>query len=98
MKVRDRASFEFALVSAAVALDVSGGTVREVRIAMGGVAPKPWRASAVEAWLHGKPATTENFQAAAELAGQGATTTKDNAFKVKLVQRAVLRGLQLAAA
>ena len=98
VKVRDRASFEFAVVSAAVAMDVSGGTVREIRIALGGVAPKPWRAAEAEAALHGKPATTASFEAAAALAGQGATPTKDNAFKVALLQRAVLRGLQLAAA
>ena len=98
VKVRDRASFEFAVVSAAVALDVQGGTVREVRIALGGVAPKPWRLPQVEAALNGKPATEDNFRAAAELAGQGAVTTKQNAFKVKLMQRTVLRGLQLASA
>ncbi len=98
VKVRDRASFEFAVVSAAVALDVDGGMVREVRIALGGVAPRPWRLPQVEAALHGKPATEANFQAAAELAGEGATPTKDNAFKVKLMQRTVLRGLQLASA
>ena len=98
VKVRDRASFEFAVVSAAVALDVQNGTVRQVRIACGGVAHKPWRLSAVEAALHGQPATAASFAAATDLAGQGATPTKDNAFKVKLMQRAVLRGLQLAAA
>ena len=98
VKVRERASFEFAVVSAAVSIDVADGTVRDVRVALGGVAPKPWRVAAVEAALHGKPATLEAFQAAAALAGQGATPTKENAFKVKLMQRAVLRGLQLATA
>ncbi len=98
VKARDRATFEFAVVSAAVAIDVSDGTVREVRIALGGVAPKPWRATQVEAALHGKPATPEAFQAAAALAAEGATPTQDNAFKTKLMQRVVLRGLQLAAA
>ncbi len=98
VKVRDRATFEFAVVSAAVALDVDNGTVRQVRVACGGVAHKPWRLPQVEAALHGKPATEANFQAAADLAGQGATPTKDNAFKVKLMQRSVLRALQLAAA
>ena len=98
VKVRDRATFEFAVVSAAVALDVDNGTVRQVRIACGGVAHKPWRLPQVEAALHGKPATEANFQAASELAGQGTTPTKDNAFKVKLMQRSVLRALQLAAA
>ena len=98
VKVRDRASFEFAVVSVAVAIDVSGGTVREVRVALGGVAPKPWRLPQVEAALHGKPATEETFRMAADLAGQGASVTKGNAFKVKLMQRAVMRGLQLASA
>ena len=98
VKVRDRASFEFAVVSAAVVMDVSDGVVREIRIALGGVAPRPWRVPAVEAALHGGPATPAAFQAAAALAGQGAAPTQDNAFKVKLMQRAVLRGLQLAAA
>ncbi len=98
VKVRDRATFEFAVVSAAVALDVQGGVVHEVRIALGGVAHKPWRLPQVEAALHGKPATEDAFRAAAELAGQGATPTKDNAFKVKLMGRTVLRGLQLASA
>ena len=98
VKVRDRATFEFAVVSAAVALDVDQGNVRQVRVACGGVAHKPWRLPQVEAALHGRPATEANFQAASELAGQGATPTKQNAFKVKLMQRAVLRALQLAAA
>ena len=69
-----------------------------VRIAMGGVAPRPWRLSQVEAALQGRPATPESFQEAASLAGEGAVTTKDNAFKVKLMERAILRGLQLASA
>ena len=98
VKVRDRASFEFAVVSVAVAIEVSAGMVREVRVALGGVAPKPWRLPQVEAALHGKPATEENFQAAAALAGHGTSVTKDNAFKVKLMQRTVMRGLQLASA
>ncbi len=98
VKVRDRASYEYAVVSAAVALDVQAGMVREVRIALGGVAPRPWRLPEMEAALHGRPATAENFAAASELAGQGAAPTKDNAFKVKLMQRCVLRGLQLASA
>ena len=98
VKVRDRATFEFAVVSAAIALDVDNGTVRQIRVACGGVAPQPWRLPEVEAALHGAPATQEHFAAAAALAGQGTTPTKDNAFKVKLMQRVVLRGLQLAAA
>jgi xanthine dehydrogenase YagS FAD-binding subunit len=98
VKIRDRASFEFAVVSAAVALDVQDGMVRDIRVALGGVAPKPWRLSQVEAALHGRPATEDAFRAAAELASQGAQPASQNAFKVKLMQRAVFRGLQLAAA
>ena len=98
VKVRDRASFEFAVVSAAVALDVQGGTVREVRIALGGVAHKPWRLPQVEAALHGGPATEAAFRAAAGRAAEDAEPASQNAFKVKLIQRTVFRGLQLAAA
>ncbi len=97
-KVRDRASFEFAVVSAAVALDVQDGVVHEVRIALGGVAPKPWRLPQVEAALHGQAATDAVFAAASLLAGQGAHPASQNAHKVKLMQRTVLRGLQMAAA
>ena len=98
IKVRDRASFEYALVSAAVALDVQDGTIREVRIALGGVAPRPWRLPAVEAALHGHPATDGAFRAAADLASDGAKPGTQNAFKVTLMKRAVFRGLQLASA
>jgi xanthine dehydrogenase YagS FAD-binding subunit len=98
IKIRDRSSFEFALVSAAVALDIQDGTIREIRIALGGVAPRPWRLQAVEAALHGRPATDEAFRAAAELASEGAKPGPQNAFKVTLMKRAVFRGLQLARA
>jgi xanthine dehydrogenase YagS FAD-binding subunit len=98
IKVRDRASYEYALVSAAVALEVQDGTVREVRIALGGVGPKPWRLPQVEAALHGRPATDEAFRAAAELASEGAKPGTQNAFKVTLMKRTVFRGLQLAMA
>ena len=81
VKVRDRASFEFAVVSAAVALDVQDGLVREVRVALGGVAPKPWRLPQVEAALHGRPATDETFRTAAALASEGARPAAHNAFK-----------------
>lgn len=97
-KVRDRTTFEFALVSAAVALDVQDGTIREVRIALGGVGPKPWRLPQVEAALHGRPATEESFRTASLLASEGAHAASQNAFKVTLMQRTVFRGLQLAAA
>jgi xanthine dehydrogenase YagS FAD-binding subunit len=98
LKVRDRASFEFAVVSAAVALDVRDGLMHEVRIALGGVAPKPWRLPQVEAALQGRPAGDDAFQNAASLAGQGAQARSGNAFKITLMQRAVFRGLQMAAA
>jgi xanthine dehydrogenase YagS FAD-binding subunit len=93
LKVRDRASFEFALVSAAVALDVADGTIREARVALGGVAPKPWRATAVEAALRGRPAGAAAFTAAAALAAEGAHPAAHNGFKVTLAQRVVARAL-----
>ncbi len=71
LKVRDRASFEFALVSAAVALDIDGGTIRDVRVAAGGVGTKPWRLPEVEAALTGKPADAATLKAAADQAGAG---------------------------
>ena len=98
VKVRDRTEFAFAVVSAAVALDVQNGVVRDVRVALGGVGPKPWRLPLVEAALHGRPATLANFEAAAALASAGTTPASRNAHKVTLMQRLTLRGLQLAAA
>ena len=96
-KVRDRASYAFALVSVAAALDrAEDSTVRDVRLALGGVAPKPWRALAAEAALRGRPATEANFQAAAEAELAGAAPLRHNAFKVELAKRtivAVLAGL-----
>ena len=94
LKVRDRASFEFAVVSAAVALDVSGGTIREARVALGGVGTKPWRAPAAEAALRGKPVANDSFAAAAAAAVQGAHPASENGFKVVLAQRTVVRALQ----
>jgi xanthine dehydrogenase YagS FAD-binding subunit len=93
VKLRDRASFEFALVSAAVALEVADGVIRTARIALGGVAPKPWRAEAAEAALHGRPAGAPAFAQAAALATQGAQPASRNGFKVRLAQRAVARAL-----
>jgi xanthine dehydrogenase YagS FAD-binding subunit len=98
LKVRDRSSFAFALVSAAVALDIQGGTIRDARLALGGVGVLPWRLPAVEAALKGKQPTEAVFQAAAAQAGDGAQTTRMNAFKVILAQRTVLRALQTVAA
>jgi len=97
-KVRDRASFAFALVSVAAALDVRDGVVAEVRLALGGVATTPWRAREAERLLIGAPATEESFRraAAAELAP--AVARPDNAFKVELVQRTVVATLRQLAA
>jgi len=98
MKVRDRASFEFAVVSAAVALEIQGGVVRDARIAMGGVGTRPWRMLQVESALIGKSATDATWDAAADRAAEGAQPARQNAFKLKLMQRTVRRALQLASA
>jgi xanthine dehydrogenase YagS FAD-binding subunit len=92
-KVRDRASFAFALVSVAAAVQVEDGVVRDVRLALGGVAHKPWRALAAEEALRGRPATEESFSAAAEAELAGATPLRDNAFKVPLARNLVVRTL-----
>jgi xanthine dehydrogenase YagS FAD-binding subunit len=96
-KVRDRASFSFALASAAVALDLRGGTIRDARIALGGVATKPWRAKDAERALIGRTATLEAFRRAAAIALDGATPRDDNAFKVELARRTLVRALQRGA-
>lgn len=88
-KVRDRASFAFALVSVAAAIETEAGVVKDVRLALGGVALKPWRAFAAEAALIGKPATTESFRAAADAELAGAQPLRDNAFKVELAKRVI---------
>ncbi|SOE01592.1 FAD binding domain-containing protein [Blastococcus haudaquaticus] len=92
-KVRDRASFAFALVSVAAALDVRDGVVRDVRLALGGVAHKPWRASAAEYVLRGMPATEASFAAAVESELEAATPLRDNAFKVPMARNVVVRTL-----
>jgi xanthine dehydrogenase YagS FAD-binding subunit len=98
LKIRDRQSYEFALASAAVALDVGDNMVREARIALGGVATVPWRAKEAEAALKGRPLDQANLHAAAEAAFAGAHTQKHNAFKVALGQRTLVRALREAAA
>ncbi len=92
-KVRDRASYAFALVSVAAALDVAGGVVRDVRLALGGVAPKPWRAVRAEAVLRGAPATEEVFGRAAEAELADAQPLPGNAFKVPLARNVIVRAL-----
>jgi len=97
LKVRDRASYEFALASAAVALDLSGRTIRAARVALGGVGTKPWRSPEAEAALAGRPAEEATFRAAAEAALEGARPRKHNAFKVELAKRTLARALATAA-
>ena len=96
LKVRDRASYEFALSSAAVALEMDGEIVRHVRIGLGGVAYKPWRAHTAEAALIGKPLTEANAEAAAEVALHGAVTHGGNDFKPELARRTLVRALMQA--
>ncbi len=93
LKVRDRSSYAFALVSVAAALETSGNTINQVRIAMGGVAHKPWRATEAETFLTGKTATEANFQAAAEAEMRNAKPLEHNAFKVELGKRMIVRAL-----
>lgn len=97
LKLRDRASYAFALISVAAAVDVSGGQIQQARLAMGGVAHKPWRLTEAEAFLQGKPATAETFQQAAEVALKGAKPLEYNGFKVDLAKRAIRRSLTIAA-
>lgn len=97
-KVRDRASYAFALVSVAAALELDGDTVKTARLALGGVAHKPWRNREAEALLAGKPATRESFQAAADLIVAEAKPQSENGFKIDLARRAIVRGLEQAAA
>lgn len=98
LKLRDRASYEFALASAAVVLKVEGGKIRYARVAMGGVGTKPWRAHEAEATLVGKSADAATFRKAAEAALANAKPRKDNAFKVELAKRCVTRALTMATA
>lgn len=93
LKVRDRASYAYALVSAAVGLDVQGGTIRSARVALGGVGTVPWRVPAVEKALVGKPATEDTFRAAAALAVRDASPREHNKFKIELAQRTIVRAL-----
>jgi xanthine dehydrogenase YagS FAD-binding subunit len=93
LKVRERASYEFALVSTAVAIELVDGTVSSARVALGGVAPKPWRARAAEEVLVGGRLDAAAIAAAGAVAVRGARPLRDNAFKVRLAERAVVRAL-----
>ena len=97
-KVRERASYAFALVSAAAALDIENNTIKAARLAMGGVAHKPWRLAAAEQALVGQPATEASFRRAAEVAMQGAKAFKYNAYKLKLGPNTIVQALRTAAA
>jgi xanthine dehydrogenase YagS FAD-binding subunit len=92
-KVRERASYAFALVSVAAALDVEDSVVRDVRIALGGVAHKPWRATKAEEALREEPASEENFRTAADIELEDARPLRDNAFKVPLARNVITRTL-----
>ncbi len=96
LKLRDRASYEFALSSAAVVVRQSGGNIDFIRVALGGVATKPWRSHEAERALQGQPANAANFTKAAEAALQSAKPLHDNAFKVELAKRCLTRALGVA--
>ncbi|MGF6227175.1 xanthine dehydrogenase YagS FAD-binding subunit [Inquilinus ginsengisoli] len=98
LKVRERTSYAFAVVSAAAALRIEDGTIREVRLALGGVAAKPWRARAAEAVLAGARPGAAAFRQAAEAALADARPSGDNAYKIELARRVLVRALTLAAA
>ena len=96
LKLRDRASYEFALASAAVVLSVTDGKVTRVRIALGGVATKPWRSPEAEAVLVGRPAALDEFRKAAEAALRDARPQSENGFKIELAKRCLVHALKTA--
>ena len=98
LKLRDRASYEFALASAAVVLTISNGKISRARIALGGVGTKPWRSTEAEAALIGKTANDATFRQAAEAALQGAKPQSENRFKIELAKRCLTHALRTAAA
>ena len=97
LKVRDRESYAFATASAAIGLEMDGGTVRATRIALGGVATVPWRARAAEAALVGRPLSENSARHAAEAAFEGARPLAHNGFKIELGRRTVVEALMTAA-
>src|SRR5579864_1481621 len=96
LKLRDRASYEFALASAAIVITLAGGNVTYARIAMGGVGTKPWRSHEAETFLVGKPANAANFRKTAEAALHGAKAQSENGFKIELAKRCVSHALLTA--
>jgi xanthine dehydrogenase YagS FAD-binding subunit len=97
LKVRERVSYEFALTSAAVALELERGTISRARIGLGGVGTVPWRAYGAEAALSGRAASADAFRAAAEVALEGAETVPRTAFKLELAKRTLVRALEMVA-
>ena len=98
LKIRDRASYAFALVSVAAAIQIKDNNISDVRLAMGGVAHKPWRLKVAEDFLKGKPATESNFREAANLAMKNAKGYGDNNFKLKLAPNSIVEALKQATA
>jgi xanthine dehydrogenase YagS FAD-binding subunit len=98
LKLRDRASYEFALASAAVVLTITSGKITQAHIALGGVGTKPWRSPEAETALTGKAATDATFRQAAEAALQGAKAQSENGFKIELAKRCLTHTLRTAAA
>lgn len=96
LKVRNRASYAFALVSVAAIFEAKGGKISNPRIALGGVAHKPWRAFEAEKFLSGKTATEDNFKQAAEIALRDAKALSQNGYKITLAKRAIVRALKTA--
>jgi xanthine dehydrogenase YagS FAD-binding subunit len=96
LKLRDRASYEFALASAAVVLTIASGKITRARISLGGVGTKPWRSSEAETALTGKSATEETFRKAAEAALRHAKPQTENKFKIELAKRCVMHSLRMA--
>ena len=97
LKIRDRLSYAFALVSIAAALELEGGTIKDARLALGGVAHKPWRDTATEAVLKGQKPSEENFRRAADILLREAKGFEHNAFKIDLARRGIIRALTQAA-
>lgn len=96
LKLRDRNSYAFALVSVATGFELEGDVIKDARLALGGVAHKPWRVKEAEEFLKDKTASTENFTAAAEIILRGATPYKFNSFKIELGKRAIVRNCMMA--
>jgi xanthine dehydrogenase YagS FAD-binding subunit len=97
LKLRDRASYEFALASCAIVMSLNGGNIRNLRVALGGVGAKPWRSPEAEAVLTGKPASAAHFRQGAEAALRDARPQSENKFKIELAKRCLVHALEMAA-